>query len=355
MSEPASAPRPQRYPALVWQWPRRLPWRFERRRLALLVVILIAMLCAAVFGWLSLPRAVRAWINLNEYRTLVAQRELLGRRYTLQVEALSNLQRRIAAGLETVTRMRQTLGLPSVNRGQRTPEVASVIPSTSIYFDLAQTKLRAQRTTDVSLRQWGSELEAVETALDVMEDQLAKAPTILPVVSERLALSSDFGRHFDPLTETTRFHNGLLIAAPRGARVVAPADGVVAFTGVFRSTRGSWQRLGRMVVVRHGERFISILGHCDRVRVSPQQQVRRGEWLADAGDSGMTTHPGVYYEVRRRDPELDGPEAWIPVDPKFFILNSPWSENGSLRNGEAPATAPEFELLPYALRRNGAS
>lgn len=342
-----------RYPALVWQWPGRLPWRFDGRRLSVFLLCLLALFGTAVFGWISVPRAIKAWINSSQYRALVTQRELLGRRYNVQVQSLVALQARIGEGLQAVTHLRQVLTLPSPS-GARGEPVETVVPVSSIYADLAETRVQAERTVRVSLAQWQAELAAVEAALEGERERLAQTPTILPLAGDRLALSSDFGRHRDVLTETTRFHNGMLFATPVGAEVIAPADGRVVFTGAFRSSRDSWQRLGRLVVLRHGDDFITILGHCDRARVSPGEEVKRGQVVAEAGDSGLAPHPGVYYEVRMHVPDGDTEDSgldWVPVDPKFFILDPAWGDDAPRRAAGGPQPAAEFELLPYALRR----
>lgn len=353
ISEQLNRPPPLRYPALVWQRPGRLPRRFDGRRLGVLLLSLTLLFGAAVFGWISLPRAVRAWINASQYRALVAQRELLGRRYNVQVQALTALQARIGEGLQSVTHLRQVLTLPSPS-GVRGAPVESMIPARSIYADLAETRVQVERTVRVSLAQWQAELAAVEGALGGVQERLAQTPTVVPLAADRMVLSADFGRHRDVLTETTRFHNGMLIAASLGAEIIAPADGRVAFTGVFRSSRDSWQRLGRLVVLRHGDDFITILGHCDRARVSPGEEVRRGQVVGEVGDSGLAPHSGVYYEVRMHladdDPEKSGLD-WVPVDPKFFILDHAWGDDAPRRAAAGPQRAPEFELLPYALRR----
>ena len=335
---------------MVWQRPGRLPRRFDGKGLRVLITALTLVMAISVLGWVSLPRVVRGWINLNRYQQLIAQRERLGRRYASQVASLSALQQRIAAGLETTIGLRQLLDLPRPESEPGTAVVESSIPGSSIYADLGSARVRSERALGASLGQWGSELAAVEGAIDEGLS-LATVPTVLPVAGDRLALSSDFGRHLDPLTEVTRFHNGMLIAAPRETQVTAPADGRVAFTGVFRSTRSTWQRLGRMVVLRHGEGFVTILGHTGRIQVSRGQTVERGEVVAEVGDSGMTPHPGVYYELRKHVPDREAGFAWVPVDPKFYILDHSWEDDVQRRMTGSPEHAPEYEPLPLALRR----
>ncbi len=343
-------PRPLRYPAVAWQRPGRLPRRFDGAGLRILLGFLATVVVISAIGWISLPRVVTGWVNLNRYQALIAQRERLGRRYGSQVGGLSALQRRIATGLETTVGLRQLLGLPRPAGVRVGAAAESSIPGSSIYADLGSARVRSERAVRVSLGQWERELVAVEEAVEG-ERSLAMVPTVLPVAGDRLALSSDFGRHMDPLTEVTRFHNGMLIATPQGTQLIAPADGRVAFTGIFRSTRSTWQRLGRMVVLRHGDDFITILGHTGRSLVSRGQSVERGDPVAEAGDSGMVPHPGVYYEVRQQMPGREAGFAWVPVDPKFYILDHSWGDDLQRRSSGRPERAPEYEPLPLALRR----
>ena len=339
-----------RYPAMIWFRPSGRMRRLEGGRFWLLMMLVLLLACGSLIGVLVVPRAISAWTHRDQYRSLIAQRELLGRRLNLQVEELDELQPRIAQGLEAVTRLRQAVGLDAVGVSGSEQDVATSIARSSIYFDLASARLQIERTARLSLNQWGAELQALEDSLVRDQDEIGLAPTILPLVGEQLAVSADFGRRQDPMTGTSEFHAGLMIAAPVGTRLVAPAAGRVAFTGVYRSARASWQRFGRMVVLRHGERYISIVGHCGRIRVSRGEQVERGQWIADSGDSGLPPHPGVYYEVRRRDMGLPANEGWIPLDPKFFVLNYRWPGGGSWRSG-APQAAVEHDRLPYAMRK----
>ncbi len=202
-----------------------------------------------------------------------------------------------------------------------------------------------------SVERWDAELTALEEILGENSNQLASTPTLLPLRAERMTVSADFGNRVDPVTNTVGFQSGILIAARPGGRVIAPADGRVAFTGQFRSRAGGWQRFGRIVVIRHGERFISVLGHCGRIRVNRGERVRRGDWVADSGDSGLPPHPGLYYELRWRDRSKPVSEAWIPVDPKFYVLDYTWVGEEAWRARGSAQRASDYDAMPYALRR----
>lgn len=86
-------------------------------------------------------------------------------------------------------------------------------------------------------------------------------------------------------------HPALDIAAPLGAPVLAPADGIISFSG--------WaDDLGNLMKIDHGEGFCTVYGHCSRILVSVGDAVRRGEVVGFVGSTGQSTAPHLHYEVR---------------------------------------------------------
>jgi murein DD-endopeptidase MepM/ murein hydrolase activator NlpD len=171
-------------------------------------------------------------------------------------------------------------------------------------------------------------------------------PVRSPLGSDDVVLSSGFGPRRSPYTRELEFHSGIDFAAPRGTPVLAPADGVVAWTGVMSANpRSDWWRLGRTIVVRHGDRIRTLYGHLDAIEVRPGQKVRVGARLGRVGETGWTTAPHLHYEIRR----LENGE-WAPADPRQFLLALPAPDTRGLpesREGGAPLPAP----LPRAFLR----
>jgi murein DD-endopeptidase MepM/ murein hydrolase activator NlpD len=120
-------------------------------------------------------------------------------------------------------------------------------------------------------------------------EQLARIPSILPtvgLVSSRFAL-----RRYHPIFHITRPHEGIDIAAPMGAPVIAPAAGIVITT----TTRAGY---GLFLEVDHGRGIVTRYGHLSRVLVRAGQAVTRGQLLANVGSSGISTGPHLHYEIR---------------------------------------------------------
>ncbi|CAN5193665.1 M23 family metallopeptidase [soil metagenome] len=87
-------------------------------------------------------------------------------------------------------------------------------------------------------------------------------------------------------------HTGVDIAAPGGAPIWAPADGVVSFEG--------WTPFGGIAIcTSHGQGLESCAYHAAATFVDVGDQVRRGERIAEVGMSGLAAGPHVHWQVRR--------------------------------------------------------
>ena len=112
-------------------------------------------------------------------------------------------------------------------------------------------------------------------------------------------LTSPFGVRISPFTRAADFHKGLDLSAPTGTPVYASADGIVSFAGRFPIRQSvNWWRFGNVVVINHSDRFITIYGHCDTVKVHRGQEVKQGQVVATVGSTGWSTNSHLHYEVR---------------------------------------------------------
>ena len=180
-------------------------------------------------------------------------------------------------------------------------------------------------------------------------EQVRTTPSLCPLRGESFVLTSPFGQRRSPFTKEVDFHAGIDLVAPEGSPIYAPADGFVTFAGRYDLKRSvGWWRYGNLVVVRSGDRFVTLFGHCDEVYVKTGQRVRQGELLATVGSTGWSTSPHLHYEVRRRDE--DG--QFRPVDPRIYILDHRWRDEERLlvRARRAPGYE-SFEPLPPLLAR----
>lgn len=131
---------------------------------------------------------------------------------------------------------------------------------------------------------------------------LKSTPSILPCEGW---ITSYFGGRFSPYSGRLKMHEGLDIGAPTGTNIVSPADGIVTYSGLKTG-------FGIYVQVDHGYGVETIYGHNKANFVRNGQKVKRGDTIAQLGNTGLSTGPHLHYEVR-----VNG----NPVDPMYFILN----------------------------------
>lgn len=129
---------------------------------------------------------------------------------------------------------------------------------------------------------------------------LSCTPSIWPV---RGWVSSEFGTRRSPFTGHREFHRGTDIAADPGREIVAPADGIVVFTGIDTN-------MGRFVQLNHSRGFSTFYGHLLKSVVRKGQVLRKGDIIGFIGNSGQSTGPHLHYTVL-----LNG----VPVNPRKYL------------------------------------
>jgi murein DD-endopeptidase MepM/ murein hydrolase activator NlpD len=149
-----------------------------------------------------------------------------------------------------------------------------------------------------------SQLASLEELVDFFHAKralLAHTPTTWPAQGW---VTSSFGPRDDPFSGERVMHLGTDIAAPKGARVRAPAGGLVLFVG----DRGAY---GQSIVIDHGRGLVTHYAHLSRILVMAGDRVKRGQHIGAVGNTGRSTGPHLHYEIR---------EHGIPVHPRRFVL-----------------------------------
>lgn len=95
---------------------------------------------------------------------------------------------------------------------------------------------------------------------------------------------------------------GLFIKANEGAEVKSVASGRVVFADWLRG-------FGNLIIVDHGEGYMSLYGNNQAILKQPGDSVRSGDAIAYVGNSGGNETNGLYYELRRQSRPFD-PLSW---------------------------------------------
>jgi septal ring factor EnvC (AmiA/AmiB activator) len=65
-----------------------------------------------------------------------------------------------------------------------------------------------------------------------------------------------------------------------------------------------------LAIVDHGEGYLSLYGHNERLYKTAGESVAAGEVIAAAGDTGGRPEPELYFEIRRAGHPID-PRPWF--------------------------------------------
>jgi murein DD-endopeptidase MepM/ murein hydrolase activator NlpD len=139
------------------------------------------------------------------------------------------------------------------------------------------------------------------------------APNLWPVEGQ---VTGSFGERIDPFNGEGAFHSGVDIGSSYGAKIIAPADGLVTLV----DTMGGY---GKTIMIDHGNGISTRYGHLSGFAVTVGQRVQRGDLIGYVGESGRSTGPHLHYEVRIND---------TPVNP-YKYLRMTVAHNGGFSTG----------------------
>jgi lipoprotein NlpD len=110
------------------------------------------------------------------------------------------------------------------------------------------------------------------------------------------------GKVLSAFTEATK---GMDIGGRKGAPVVAAAAGRVVYAGA--GLRG----YGKLVIIKHNNTWLSAYAHNDSIAVKEQQDVRKGQKIAEMGQTDAD-QVKLHFEVRREGKPVD-PARILPA------------------------------------------
>ncbi len=106
-------------------------------------------------------------------------------------------------------------------------------------------------------------------------------------------------------SEANGQHNdGINLAVPEGTSVKAAEEGTVAYAG------NELKGYGNLLLVRHSNGFVTAYAHASELLVKRGEQVKRGQIIARAGQTGNVASPQLHFEIRK---------GATPVDPMRYL------------------------------------
>ena len=99
-------------------------------------------------------------------------------------------------------------------------------------------------------------------------------------------------------------NDGINIAASLGSPIHAAANGTVTYAG------NGLKGYGNLVLIRHGDGYVTAYAHADTLTVTKGDIVSQGQVIGYAGDSGGAKEPQLHFEIRH---------GTTPVNPRSLL------------------------------------
>ena len=294
--------------------------QFSRLQLGLVVagvLLILVMLSGTVYHVIFLKAAREGWPVVSQLVQLIGRDEVAQRdRYLREnldamARRLGEMQARMVqleamservSGLAGIKpqELQQMLKAAPVGGGKGGP----FIPATP---GMAPASLEA---LDGLLAELGAQAEQRTDLFTLVESRLfEKRLAALMVPNSRPVdgpVGSGFGFRSDPFSGRAALHTGLDFPADVGTAIHAAAGGVV-LQAEFHP------QYGHMIELDHGRGLVTRYAHASKVLVKVGDLIKRGQLIAQVGNSGRSTGPHLHFEVL-----VEG----VPQDPSRFLATN---------------------------------
>jgi len=199
------------------------------------------------------------------------------------------------------------IGIPlSAKVGTHSVSIVSGDVKTSMQFDINNKEYEAQYLTIKDKRKVNPYKEDMDRI--IREKKIIGQAKAYWRATDQVALSfikptegpysSPFGlkRFFNDQPRNP--HSGLDIAAPKGAPIVAPADGIVVNIGNYFFN-------GNTVFLDHGQGLITMYCHMDSISIEEGKEVKTGDKIGEVGLTGRVTGAHLHWSVILNNTTVD--------------------------------------------------
>ena len=231
-------------------------------------------------------------------------------------ESLMGIARKNSIALTTLARANNLQPYTKLNIGDRItipggrqaavrPAPAIAQPAASMAMSQPAPQVAQPRTIPVqrvataptqTVRVATQEPPTTETAASTSEPAGAMPSFRWPVHGRVIAA-------FGPKTNGGQ-NDGINLAVPEGTPIKAADDGVVAYAG------NELKGYGNLVLIRHANGFVSAYANAKELLVKRGDSIKRGQVIANAGQTGNVTSPQLHFEIRKGS---------TPVDPTKYL------------------------------------
>ena len=277
-------------------------------------------LAEQVYAAFTLGRQEKVKLLFSQQAPEALQRNLVYYEYfsNARVELITTVQSSIDKIVETESKIRQA------QAGLEQDQQSLAAQKKRLKQDLGKRKTIVA-SLDSQLKKQGGSLSRLQDEATQLQDLInsiqeifdeAPEPDIAQLAFAKLKgklawpiegkVRRLFGRH-KPLSDLR--WQGVIIEAKNGSHVMSVSHGRVAFADWLRG-------LGNLIIIDHGNSYLSLYGHNESLFKSAGEWVDAGEIISSIGSSGGRDTPGLYFEIRKKG-KPQNPTRWCKTGNPF--------------------------------------
>lgn len=245
------------------------------------------------------PDSVARTMTYYEYLSRDTVRQLEA--FTANLQQLKTTRQEVKAGRLRLAKLQDDLA----DRQQRLAASKSQRQQTlaSLSADI-KNRLNERQQLEADRQRLEKLLQEVEQAIANIPAPNESAP--FQSLKSRLpwpaggTVASTFG---DRYADGRLRYSGMLITTPEEAEIKAVHYGRVVFANWLRG-------FGLITILDHGDGYLTLYGHSSSLFTSPGDWINAGEAIAQAGRTGGTEDPAVYFEIRHNGEPVN-PGRWL--------------------------------------------
>ena len=266
--------------------------------------IAVTLVSAVIYHWILLKGAREDWPVISQVMRLVVKDEFDQRdRYVREnIEVLAKRMGEMQAKLMQMESLAERVsGLAGLDPAQvrTTPgRGGTLVAGRNMNLQELQT-IMDHIEVDTGAR--NDLMTAIESRLFEQKIKKLMIPTQIPV--PEVSTGSGFGWRIDPFNGMSALHQGLDFPAPVGTTVLSAAGGVVV-------TQEAQPHYGNVIEIDHGNDVLTRYAHLSRSFVKKGDLIKRGQKMAEVGNTGRSTGPHLHFEVLVRG---------VAQDPQKFL------------------------------------
>ena len=242
--------------------------------------------------------------RMRHYSKLISAQQLAKiEQFEATLKAIANNQEEVSSALSELNQQQQQLASTqnalTAAREEQTAALQTLRSSIRTRADELEQLEIDQAELQQLIEQIQRAMEGIRSFDDVPSFQAAKGKLPVPVAG---SITSRFGQQYGNGSLTRQ---GLTLAVDSGTRVKAVHAGHVVFADWLRGS-------GLLVILDHGNGFMSLYGGNESLAATPGVWVDVGEVIATSGSPSNSDQPGLYFEIRERG-QPQNPASWLDL------------------------------------------